>query len=190
MKKIFSSLALVLAFLLVGCFAQRDYIIDYDYSYLGKFKSYKTFGFMNNGENEIDSAEMNPIIAEAIKYRLEIQGYKYTDKKPNLLVSYKIFYKDLRYRGYNQPDIENWVKRDNEEEEYNPIKYNLREGTLLITMFDRQQRHTVWQGYASGLFGSTNDNNKRYVKRAVRSIFDRYRFLAEGFEAKVEPEKD
>ncbi len=190
MKKLFSPFAIFLAFLLAGCFSQRDYVVDYDYSYAGKFKSYKTFGFMSNDENEVDSAEMKPIIAEAIKYRLEVQGYKHTDKKPNLLVSYKIFYKDLRYRGYNQPDIENWVKRDSEEEEYNPIKYNLREGTLLITMFDRQQRHTVWQGYASGLFGSSSENNKRYVRRAVRSIFDRYRFLAEGFEAKVNEEKE
>ena len=66
-------------------------------------------------------------------------------------------------------------------EEYDPIKCDLREGTLLIAFFDKQGEKSVWQGYASGLFGNKYYNNEKSIRNAVNSILDEYQILADGF---------
>jgi len=169
---------------LASCGGTKDYLIESDYSYSGKFKKYKTFTFVDQTGTDSDSAIFNPIIEEAITYRMKLQGYEYTDDKPNLLVSYRMFFDNFDFLGYNQPEIEHWTKTEKEDEEYNPVEYELREGTLLILFHDRRKRKVIWQGYASGVFGNKRFNNERYLKRAVRSIFDRYRFFAEGYMVK------
>ncbi|MGK7396837.1 MAG: DUF4136 domain-containing protein [Candidatus Cyclobacteriaceae bacterium M3_2C_046] len=171
----------ILVFLLTGCFNFRDYMVESDYSYYGKFKKYKTFNFLNYTNPDVDTTMHNLLIEESIKSRLELQGYRLTNEEPNLIVSYKIFFDDFKFQGYNQPDIELWSKNENEEEDYDPVKYELRQGTLLILLWDNKREKAIWQGYASGLFGNPYANNERYLKRAVRSIFDRYRFFAEGY---------
>ena len=178
------SLYILALFTLASCGGTKDYIIESDYSYSGKFKKYKTFTFVDQTGSDIDSAVFNPIIEEAITYRMKLQGYEYTDKKPNLLVSYRMFFDNFEFLGYNQPEIAHWSKTEKEDEEYSPVEYALREGTLLILFHDRRKRKVIWQGYASGVFGAKSFNNKRYLKRAVRSIFDQYRFFAEGYMVK------
>ena len=61
------------------------------------------------------------------------------------------------------------------------MKYNLRQGTLLVLMYDRERKKSIWQGYASGVFGDSFYSDKRYLQGAVRSIFDQYKVFAEGF---------
>lgn len=173
-------LSIILVF--TGCFNMKEYVVESDYSYYGKFKKYQTFNFLNFTNPEIDSTMKNPVIEDAIKSRLELQGYRMAVKNPNIIVSYKLFYDNFRFQGYEQPDIEEWSKSEEETEEYSPVKYELKEGTLLILLWDNQREKAIWQGYASGLFGNPYvTNNERYLKRAVRSIFDRYRFFAEGY---------
>ncbi|MCB0497738.1 MAG: DUF4136 domain-containing protein [Cyclobacteriaceae bacterium] len=171
-----------LSFLILsGCYSYREYPVEYDYSYHGKFKKYKTFAFMQNVSAVPDTSISMGLIEDIIKSRLQSQGYSFKDDKPNLLVSYKIYYDSLNFRGYDQPDIETWVKVENEDEEYNPRKYDLRKGTLLIQLYDRKQERSIWQGYATGVYGNIYFNNERQLKIAVRSILDRYQFLAEDF---------
>ena len=173
---------IVLVCLLTGCLGYNEYLVESDYSYYGKFKNYKTFNFMTRSISDYDSSMQNPIIEQAIKIRLQQQGYRMSNIKPNLLVSYKLFDEDFDFNGYNQPDIEDWVEIEDEEEEYDPVKYNLREGTLLVLLFDRKREKSIWQGYASGVFGGVDQTQvNKNMRRAVRSIFDRYQFLAEGF---------
>ena len=182
MKKNYFPSLLILVLFLSSCFGYNEYLVESDYSYYGKFNSYKTFNFMSSALNESDSSMQNDVIENAIRIRLQQQGYRLNENKPNLLVSYKLFYKDFDFNGYNQPDINDWVKRENEDESYNPITYSLREGTVLVLLFDRKREKSIWQGYASGLFGdTTNPKVEKNLKRAVRSILDRYQFLAEGF---------
>ncbi len=174
----------VSALLFLGCSSSKDYLIESDYSYHGKFRKYKTFTFVDQTSSEENKAIYNPYIEDAIKYRMKLQGYKYTEKKPSLLISYRMFFDDFEFMGYNQPDIESWSKRGDDEEDYDPIEYGLREGTLLILLHDRKQRRVIWQGYAAGVFGNQDFDNERYLKRAVRSIFDQYRFFADGYMVK------
>ena len=167
--------------LLSGCYSYREYPVEYDYSYHGKFKKYKSFAFLQNTSALKDTTVSSEIIEDIIKSRLRIQGYNYKLEKPNLLVSYKIYYDSLNFRGYDQPDIETWMKYEKRDEEYKPRKYDLRKGTLLIQLYDRKQERSVWQGYATGVYGNIYFNNERQLKIAVRSILDRYQFLAQDF---------
>lgn len=179
MKQLY--LAFLALLILSGCYSYREYPVEYDYSYHGKFKKYKTFSFLQNSNSLEDTTISRDVIENIIKSRLQSQGYRFREEKPNLLVSYKIYYDSLNFRGYDQPDIETWVKVENEEEEYSPRKYDLRKGTLLIQLYDRKQERSIWQGYATGVYGNIYFNNERQLKIAVRSILDRYQFLAEDF---------
>jgi hypothetical protein len=182
MKVLTTHLALFSVVLLVsGCFSYREYPVEYDYSYHGKFKKYHTYAFLENANPTIDTSFSNDIIEKVIKDRLAVQGYKYKNEKPNLLVSYKIYFDSLKFHGYDQPDIEDWVKYSKTSIDYDKHEYTLKKGTLLIQLYDRKQDRSIWQGYATGVYGNIYFNNERQLKIAVRSILDRYKFLAEDF---------
>ena len=181
--KYLSSLALLLVVVVAatGCFSYREYPVEYDYSYHGKFKKYHTYAFLEDAGSNPDTTLSSDIIKQVISDRLSVQGYRYKEDKPNLLVSYKIYFDSLNFQGYDQPEIEDWVKWQRTDEEYDKRKYTLRKGTLLIQLYDRKQDRSVWQGYATGVYGNIYFNNERQLKIAVRSILDRYKFLAEDF---------
>ena len=177
MKSSYFIVSLLIIF--ASCYSYREYPVEYDYSYHGKFRNYKTFDFINH--TSADETVSNATIQDAIVNRLALQGYRQKDVKPNLLVSYKIFFDSLNFRGYDQPEIEKWVKYQKTDENYDPRQYDLRKGTLLIQFYDRKQERSIWQGYATGVYGNIYFDNERQLKIAVRSILDRYQFLAEDF---------
>lgn len=182
MKTVSALLLLFMVTALSGCFGFRNYVVESDYSYYGRFKKYKSFNFFTEMNAESVSSAEDTLIRELIQQRMELQGYELTEKKPNLMVAYKVFYDDFNFKGYNQPKIEQWARTENEEEAYDPVKYRLQEGTLLILLYDNKRDKAIWQGYASGLFGDQYAlTSKRHIKRAIRSIFDQYQFLADGF---------
>jgi hypothetical protein len=192
--KVFATAIALLStlFLVSGCFSYREYPVEYDYSYHGKFKKYHSYAFLENANPEYDSSVSNEIIEKVIKDRLAVQGYKYKSEKPHLLVSYKIYFDSLNFQGYDQPDIEEWVRYSKTSIDYDKHRYTLKKGTLLIQLYDRKQDRSIWQGYATGVYGNIYFNNERQLKIAVRSILDRYKFLAEDFmenkEFVLEPE--
>lgn len=168
-------------FIVTGCFSYREYPVEYDYSYHGKFKKYRSYAFLESTLPMEEKLITDDIIKKVITDRLKVQGYRYKEEKPNLLVSYKIYFDSLNFRGYDQPSIEEWVRRSSINEEYDERNYNLKKGTLLIQLYDRKQERSIWQGYATGVYGNIYFNNERQLKIAVRSILDRYQFLAEDF---------
>ena len=198
----------ILSLVAFGCVTMDEYVVDYDYSYKGKFGKYKTYDFVSRSDLEFTAYD--DLIEGAIQTRLGTQGYRNSHKRPNLLVLYKVYFEDFYMNTYRQPELEDWVKNvklkvkeDLEEDlpldelteeelkeeeqisipgEYNSVKCDLREGTLYIVLCDRRSRQSVWQGYASGLFGNENFNNKKSIKKAVASILDEYQVLAKGFD--------
>ena len=181
--KVFNTTSVLFALVIIasGCFSYREYPVEYDYSYHGKFKKYKSYAFLQNANPDVDTTVSKEIIEKVIRDRLAVQGYKYKNEKPNLLVSYKIYYDSLNFRGYDQPGIEDWIRYSKSNEEYDKHDYRLKKGTLLIQLYDRKQDRSIWQGYATGVYGNIYFNNERQLKIAVRSILDRYKFLAEDF---------
>ncbi|MGV3641270.1 MAG: DUF4136 domain-containing protein [Adhaeribacter sp.] len=167
--------------------------MESDYSYTGNFRKYKTFGFMGFKPHANDSLNHMQTVENAIRARMQLQGYRFSDNKPDLLVSHKIFYDDLLFKGYNQTEIDVWLasgkvieeepdeETGEEKKEYDPVRYSLTKGTLLVVLIDRKHNRAVWQGYASGLLGNREFNNDAYLKRSVRTIFDQYKVFTEGY---------
>jgi hypothetical protein len=191
--KFFGVLAFISCLLFSGCINFYENRVESDYSYTGNFRKYKTFGFMGYKRNENDSLNHMQTVENAVRARMQLQGYRFSESKPDLLVSYKIFYDDLLFKGYNQTEIDVWLasgkvieeevdeETGEEKKEYDPVRYNLTKGTLLVVLIDRKHNRAVWQGYASGLLGNREFNNEAYLKRSVRSIFDQYKVFTEGY---------
>jgi hypothetical protein len=178
MKKILAPLV-VLA-LLTSCLGYKELPVEYDYSYKGNFKKYRTFDIMKPA-GPVDSSMINSVVEKSIVARMKFLGYRQSSTKPHLIIGFKMFNDSLRFNGYNQPEIEEWVKNQNEHIDYTAQKFNMNSGTLLIQFYDRRQNRSIWQGYATTMYGSIDFNNSRHLRNAVISILDKYRFWAEGF---------
>lgn len=173
-------LLVLLPVLLSSCLGYKELPVEYDYSYRGNFKKYRSFDIMRPmGLN--DSTMINEIVEKSIVSRMKFLGYRQTESKPHLIIGFKMYADSLRFNGYDQPDIEEWARVQKEDEKYDSKKIDLKTGTLLIQFFDRRQNRSIWQGYATTLYGSINFNNERHLRNAVISILDKYRFMAEGF---------
>ncbi|MEQ9404318.1 MAG: DUF4136 domain-containing protein [Cyclobacteriaceae bacterium] len=198
--------AVLIIFLVQSC-APIDYIVESDYSYNGSFTRYRSFDFVNNiGFTGTENEKV--IVERSLSSTLTSWGYNQSDRRPDLIVFYSIYYDDLNFRGFRQQEFKEWLlsnysnreivfKKDTlpdggliEEfeddqlvpgkDKYNPITYSLREGTLLISLYDRRKRRMVWQGYASGVFSQNQERNERTMRSAVIRILDEYKLLAFG----------
>lgn len=177
------ALTTIAILLLTSCTSYQDCLVESDYSYKGKFKDYKSFSFQNEINPYLKNHPMKESIEAAIKARMELQGYRFSEDNPNLYVAYRMFYKEFTITGYDQPLLEDWVRYGDPDETYDPVKLGLKKGTLMVILRDKEQENTVWQGFASSLFGNENCNNDRYIKHVVRSIFDQYRLFANNLVA-------
>ena len=178
MKKLY--LALVTLILFASCLGYKELPVEYDYSYKGNFKKYRTYDIMKPA-GPPDSTMTNEVIEKSIIARMKFLGYRQNANKPHLIIGFKMFADSLKFNGYSQPEIEEWVRTQNENIEYDQQKFNLSSGTLLIQFYDRRQNRSIWQGYATTQYGSIDFNNSRHLRNAVISILDKYRFWAEGF---------
>ncbi|WP_194776879.1 DUF4136 domain-containing protein [Pararhodonellum marinum] len=185
-----SYLFILLLIIASACFSQRDFIAEYDYNYRGNFKKYKTFGFLEI--MNVDSTSHEPTIEKSITSRLGAQGYRMNLDKPDLLISYKLFYSEVRYRGYVQPEFEMWVRNQSEEvdydeedklenrnkgEDYNKVKYVENEGMLVIFVIDNKKGNTIWQGYTSAQFDYNSPNINLDLARATYRIMDQFKVV-------------
>ncbi|WP_207431226.1 DUF4136 domain-containing protein [Sabulibacter ruber] len=177
---------LMMAVALSGCLGFGHRKFGSDYSYSGAFHKYKTFNFITHASEE-DSVTLRnyAVLKKYIRERLEIQGYEFSDKKPDLLVSYYLYYNDLNMKGYEQEEFDIWLVNNEdpkeEHEPYRPIKMYMSQGTLLVTLLDHKKQNAVWQGYTSGVLADPNSENTAYLNRAVRTIFDQYRVFRKGY---------
>ncbi|MBX2962481.1 MAG: DUF4136 domain-containing protein [Cyclobacteriaceae bacterium] len=178
MKSLYAPLFLLV--ILTSCLGYKELPVEYDYSYKGHFKKYRSFDIMKPAGVK-DETIYSDQIESAIISRMKFLGYRQSDNKPHLLISFKIFKDSLFFNGYNQPEIEEWIKSQDENINYDRKKLDLKTGTLLIQFYDRRQNRSVWQGYATTLYGPIDYSNQRQLRNAVISILDKYRFWAEGF---------
>ncbi|MEX2335870.1 MAG: DUF4136 domain-containing protein [Fulvivirga sp.] len=172
---------MVLSVLMLGCFSYRELPVEYDYSYKGRFDKYNSYDFLIQGENLELTNGSREIIHSAIESHMDFLGYKKKNSRPDLLLSFRIFVDSLNFRGYNQPKIEDWMSKKDPDLEYQRLKIGMKEGTLLIQIFDRKQKSSIWQGYATDYYGHVNFNDFRDVNNAVKSILNKYQFFADGF---------
>ena len=160
-----------LSIFLAGC---TSTFVNNDYRYSTRFKQYTTYAFV---DCERDTSFMCEDVQQAIQYQMRARGYEFNAQKPNVFVSFTIYYDRLRYKGYDQPTLNNWVSTENQAYTYQPVKYFMGEGTLLISLIEAESGEVVWRGYATGIFNK-GAAKKNYFKSVVRNIFDQYPLLA------------
>ncbi|WP_022824023.1 DUF4136 domain-containing protein [Hymenobacter norwichensis] len=179
-----------LAVALSGCFAAREARIESDYSYAGAFRRYRTYEFVTGDGLAADSSKLGEVLRDAIRTRMKVQGYKPSKRRPDLLVNFRVYEGDMRFRGYAQEDIARWVNEEKIEDDetpaeqrtgYQPVRMLLAEGTLLITLIDNRTNRAVWNGYASGVTVPNGTQGELVLRRSVRSIFDQYRVFTQGY---------
>ncbi|GAA0893400.1 hypothetical protein GCM10009122_30790 [Fulvivirga kasyanovii] len=173
--------ASVLLVLISGCFSYRELPVEYDYSYKGRFDKYNSYDFLIQGENAELMSTSGTTIYNAIESHMKFLGYKKKSNRPDLLLSFRVFADSLNFRGYNQPKIEDWMAKKDRDLEYQRMKIGMKEGTLLIQIFDRKQKSSIWQGYATDYYGKVDFTDIRDVNNAVKSILNKYQFFADGF---------
>ena len=121
MRNLYAPLFLVI--FLSSCLGYKELPVEYDYSYRGNFKKYRTFEIMKPVGMQ-DSSMLNTVIEKSIISRMKFLGYKQSVHRPHLIIGFKMFNDSLKFNGYNQPDIEEWVKSQNENLEYSQQKFN------------------------------------------------------------------
>jgi hypothetical protein len=179
--KTFTLLLMGVCFLFVGC--TKRVFVEHDYSYQGHFKAYKSFGFMECPN--LDSLIACSDLQESIRQQMQSRGYKLNYRQPDILVTYNIFKDNLRFKGFQQPIIKDWIEtEDDDDATYKHGTYNLNEGTLMISLIDSETYSVIWQGYASKLLYDPNAK-RNYYKSIVRSIFDQYPLMAAGVRPQV-----
>ncbi|GAB2958116.1 DUF4136 domain-containing protein [Hymenobacter coalescens] len=194
MKPTATAATAFLALLLSSCFTAREGRIESDYSYAGNFRHYRTFAFLQGveaGAPADSGAVLDETVRDAIQTHLRAQGYRLNARRPDLLISYRVFDGAMRFTGYNQPELTQWMRKEevesdetpaDERQGYDRVRYLLNDGTLLITLIDHKNGRAVWQGYASNVTARQGAQASIVMRRAVRSIFDRYRVLSEDYQ--------
>ncbi|MBD8489067.1 DUF4136 domain-containing protein [Echinicola sp. CAU 1574] len=204
MKKAHLCILLTL-FLSTACFSSKDFVAEYDYDYRGNFKKYKTFAFME--DTGTDSVKHIPIIDKTIISRLNSQGFRHQIDKPDILIYYKLFVNQIRYRGYVQPEFDNWLasrgleilkeeeekdKRGEEDdidnpedrekgEDYDNIKYYENDGMLIIYVIDYKKNKTIWQGYTSATFDVNSPSINLDLTRATYKVMNQFRLVTNNY---------
>ena len=173
-----------------GCASMREARVDSDYSYRGNFRHYRTYDFITGTGISADSSRLGQSLREAIEQRFRAQGYRRANRRPDMLVNFRVYEGDMRFHGFDQEDLSQWIKRNVEENDetpdeqrhtYQPVRLLLAEGTLLVTLIDVKTNRAVWNGYASGVTVPEGPMGEIVLKRSVRSILDRYRIFTEEF---------
>ncbi|WP_215225749.1 DUF4136 domain-containing protein [Echinicola shivajiensis] len=196
------------ALLFTSCFSSKDFVAEYDYDYRGNFKKYKTFAFME--DTGTDSIKHIPIIDKTIISRLNSQGFRHQITQPDILIYYKLFVSQVRYRGYIQPEFDNWLSArgleilkeeekkeellakkgleelDEEEErkvgeDYDNIKYYENEGMLIIYVIDYKKNKTIWQGYTAADFDINSPSINLDLTRATYKVMNQFRLVTNNY---------
>lgn len=196
---------IVFAIIISSCARQKDYIAEYDYNYRANFKKYKTFNFIEDMDIVSDSTVAPQFIRRVITSRMNSQGFSQRDEKPDLLVTYKLFYSQVKYRGYDQPSFDYWLQKqgvkieeeeeeekekdslknnNNVDEQYDKVKYMENQGMLVIYVIDNKKGHTIWQGYTNAHFDFLSPSLKLDITRATSFVMDQFRVVTQEYASK------
>ncbi|MGB3798717.1 MAG: DUF4136 domain-containing protein, partial [Lewinella sp.] len=158
---------------------------------------YSTFAYLPNADiamqnADMDQEEVNQRIIETVNTQMQQQGYQINRDNPDLLVLISVKRNqqterqtDPVYATYPygtagvstvSPYYNNYYYNDfynyGSVVGYDTDTYNYTEGTLIISLVDRESRNTVWKGMTSEAIysGSTTDE----IVGLVDDIFDEY----------------
>lgn len=176
------------AFVVSGCAAvahvERDETVN--------FSKYKTFAWTETSDKDSvqqkqtsDLTERN--IKAAVAAELEKQGWRESKTRPDVLLAYDVLVertiRDDRNPMYTRPFTRymfnpysgRWIGvfYPSQFMGYWNNSYEVREGTITITMVDAATENTIWQGWTTSEVGSRN-LTRREVQNGVKNIFRKF----------------
>ena len=87
MRKLYFS---IFVLFLSSCLGYKELPVEYDYSYHGNFKKYRSFDIMRP-IGMADTTMTNEVIEKSILSRMKFLGYKQNENKPHLIIGFKMF---------------------------------------------------------------------------------------------------
>jgi hypothetical protein len=189
MKKLrFLGMLLVLGTFLASCSGvahiEKDETVN--------FSNYKTFAWIETSETKdqkdekvSDLTEQN--IKKYVNSELTKQGWKEVKNKPDILLSYDVLVeKNLKEqnnpvysrpytRWFFNPYSRRWasIYYPSQFLGYDGGSYEVREGTITISMIEAKTERTVWQGWATDQVRSKNLTSKE-IQSTVKNIFRKF----------------
>lgn len=193
MKSIkFFGLLVIAAFLVASCGSvahiEKDDTVN--------FSRFKNFAWVNSSETASDSTQKAVSLTEqnvrkAVNAELAKQGWKEVKNKPDVLMSYDVLVEkavkqesDPVYsRPYTRYVYNPYTRRyvpiyyPSQFLGYNNDQYEVRQGTITISMVDAKTNKTVWQGWTTDEVNSRNLTSKE-IANSVKSIFRKFDIAA------------
>jgi uncharacterized protein DUF4136 len=189
MKKVtFFGMLLLIAFFFTGCAGNAH--IEKDETV--NFKNYKTFAWIETTESKdekdkkvSDLTEQN--LKKYVNSELTKQGWKEVKNKPDVLISYDaLVEKNLKEqtnpvytqpysRFFFNPYTRRWgrIYYPSQFLGYDNESYEVREGTITISMIDSRTEKTVWQGWSTSELKSRHMTSKE-IQNSVKNIFRKF----------------
>ena len=139
----------------------------------------QTFTIVQDAEQQ--ASPLNElVIREEIEKQMKFRGYTARNNDADVLISVAVYDQNLRLTEVNKV----YVGVAQEKERVDIHRNNLKNGSLVITMIDRNTQKVFWTGYASKIFGRYKSLRDRDLQNITRAIFDNYRVTANHFLAK------
>jgi hypothetical protein len=154
------------------------------------FSKYKTFAWVDTKEKTeekkgSDLLEKN--IVSAVNTELQKEGWQESKRNPDVLLSYDVLvekavkennepvYSRSFTRTFYNPYTRRWssIYYPSQFLGYDNQQYEVREGTVTITMLDAKTDKTVWQGWTTDQVNSKNLTSKE-IQSSVKSIFRKF----------------
>lgn len=154
------------------------------------FSQYKTFDWVDAQKDSTtqrisDITEQN--IRSAVNTELAKKGWRENKNNPDVLLTYDVsvetavreqsnpVYTRSYTRYYYNPYTRRWnsIYYPSQFAGYEHQRYQIREGTITISIVDTQTDKTVWQGWTTDALNSRNLTN-REIQKFVKSIFRKF----------------
>ena len=157
--------------LLAGCSTMQ---VVTDYSESADFSRFKTFQYK---QTDMTIADTNPLahrrIVNAIRQEMIASGLTEVDSDPDVYVTYygKVneqivlhhthlgYHRGSHWRGGARPGT---------------IATTYVRGTLVIDIWEAEQRELVWRGVVSDAVSGNPDRNTARINRGISRVFERF----------------
>lgn len=156
------------------------------------FNTYNTFSWIETKEVKTETSKSITDLTErnmknAVSKELEKAGWQEVKNRPDVLLSYDVLvektvkednnpvYSQPYRRFFFNPYLRRWgsIYYPSQFLGYDNGLYEVREGTVTITMIDAKTDKTVWQGWTTDEVNSRHLSSKE-IQNSVKSIFRKF----------------
>ncbi len=156
------------------------------------FSNYKSFAWVDAKTDQSDSSKRNLSLTEqnirkAVNSELAKQGWKEVKNRPDVLLSNDVLvekavkednnpvYSRSSTRYLYNPYARRWVPiyYPSQFLGYDNDRYEVRQGTITVTMVDAKTSKTIWQGWTTDEVNSRNLTGKE-IQNSVKTIFRKF----------------